>query len=67
MKFIGVQEGETVCANCAHYIQHYTLSRYTPGGLLAVNAGHCTYPRIKDRKPGACACEHFAERKRGAG
>lgn len=32
-------------------------------GFIAANAGHCVYPRVKDRKPGACGCEHFKEKR----
>ena len=35
----------------------------SPGGFIAANAGHCVYPRVKDRKPGACGCEHFKEKR----
>lgn len=52
---IWISEREEICANCKHYVQHYTclLERFTP-----CNAGHCVYPRLKARKPGQ-TCERF--------
>lgn len=52
----GINEKEEVCANCKHFVQHYTYSRWK--GYGACNAGHCIYPRMKSRKPGQ-TCEHF--------
>lgn len=43
-------DGVPMCKNCKHYYQHYTyfedLKRFMP-----MNVGHCTEPRLKDRKP----------------
>lgn len=56
MKTIAIDNGEAVCANCKHYIQHYMRvfsgksSEFVE--LRPVNYGHCIYPRVKDRKPG---------------
>lgn len=52
---IWILEDEAVCANCIHYRKHYGKAgeKYFP-----INAGHCVYPRIKDRKPGN-TCLHF--------
>lgn len=60
---LGIDEREEVCANCQHFIQHYVkpgryeiiAGRYE---IIACNAGHCTYPRLKDRKPGE-TCDKF--------
>lgn len=60
---IHVFEGESVCVNCKHYYQHYISNSYH-GGYIAINCGHCTYPRCKNRKPGEAACIHFEMRKR---
>lgn len=53
---LGIDEREEVCANCQHFIQHYVK----PGSqvIVACNAGHCTYPRLKGRKPGE-TCDKF--------
>ena len=56
-KIYNIDEREEVCANCKHYIQHYTRSRIW--GISPCNAGHCIYPRFKDRKPGTPACGYF--------
>lgn len=53
----GINEKEEVCANCKHFIQHYTKTRLK--GVSPCNAGHCIYPRMKARKPGD-TCVHFA-------
>lgn len=56
---IAIQEKEVVCSNCQHFVQHYVCF----GGFTACNAGHCTYPRIKDRKPGQVGCDYFKEKE----
>ena len=47
---------ERICKNCVHYRRHYVLNRER---CTPVNCGHCTYPRIKGRKPDHEACAHF--------
>ena len=47
-----------VCSYCIHFNQHYILDSQR---CTTVNCGHCTYPRIKPRKPDSPACEHFEE------
>lgn len=57
MKVVTIQDGEDVCANCRHFVQHYRM-RGCPDVLTGaaevdpVNYGHCTEPRVKPRKPG---------------
>ena len=46
---------KTQCSNCKHFYQHYVLTEH---GYLATNAGHCCYPRLKDRKP-TDYCDHW--------
>ena len=61
MGFVWIGDDEMVCANCGHYCQHYTeiaIRCFRP-----TNCGHCVYPRMKDRRPGHPACEHWEERK----
>lgn len=44
-----------MCATCAHYIQHYMDC----GGFFKpIHAGHCTYPRLKNRLP-YNLCDHY--------
>ena len=45
-----------ICRNCVHYRRHYTLDKEC---CMAVNCGHCTYARIKHRKPDTPACDYF--------
>ena len=45
-----------ICKNCTHFRQHYTVDAEH---YSALNCGHCTWPRIKHRKPDSKACEHF--------
>ena len=57
-----IDETEEVCANCAHYRQHYRKERHPHGmeGFVPVNAGHCVEPRVKDRRP-YDTCERFMQ------
>lgn len=56
-----IKENEEVCANCQYYRQHYVMGKSFVDGFTAVNHGHCTYPRVKDRRPGE-TCERFNAR-----
>ena len=44
------------CKTCAHYRQHYTLDQRK---IFQVYCGHCTYQKIKTKRPDAKACEHY--------
>lgn len=61
MKTYEIPDTEEVCANCEHYIQHYRRIRDYRGvsTFSAVNAGHCTYPKVKERKPCDSCKDHF--------
>lgn len=48
------------CKDCKYFIQHYTKNRY---GYSKCSAGHCTYPRIKDRLNETKACKNFERGK----
>lgn len=48
--------GNHSCKSCAHYRQHYTFDQRK---LFQVYCGHCTYQRIKTKRPDAKACEHY--------
>ncbi len=56
-----IQPEEAVCANCRHYVQHYTVERKL---AFPTNCGHCVYPRLKDRRPGTAACGYFEKRRK---
>lgn len=46
------------CKNCKYFHLHYTLDqrRATP-----LDCGHCSYPRLKKRRPSEAACVHYTE------
>lgn len=51
----------STCQTCKYYYQHYVKcgkNRY-----VSVEAGHCSHPRLKDRKPETPACDRFSLRK----
>lgn len=49
---------EKCCKYCAHYRQHYILSGKK---LVRIYAGHCTYAKVKSKKPDSAACGDFIE------
>ena len=48
------------CKQCRYFRQHYVLNSQM---CVAVDCGHCVYPRIKHRRAEKQACDHFAERE----
>lgn len=55
------EERTDICKNCEHYCIHFIYDRET-GQFVAINYGHCMYPRNKIRKINE-SCEHFTERQ----
>lgn len=53
----GIAPDSKACSNCKHFIQHYVRGLYM-NDFEPAYAGHCTYPRIKDRKPNN-SCDKF--------
>ena len=53
--FSEIYEGQKVCCTCAHYAQHYRKSNR---GYSPVDCGHCSFPRVKNRKPDQ-TCEYW--------
>ena len=51
---------EKICKQCEHFHQHYVIDKQT---CIAINCGHCVFPRIKHMRAGKEACKHFAERE----
>jgi len=45
-----------ICKNCTHFLQHYAFDNRK---IFRVYCGHCTFPKIRRRKPHTKACEHF--------
>lgn len=46
----------TACKNCLHFKQHYILSE---DRFLRAHCGHCTFSRVKRKKPDSVGCEKF--------
>ncbi len=59
---IQIAPDESVCANCAHFHQHYIPSSENPEYAVAIQFGHCVYPRVKSRIV-TDTCVHFAPKK----
>lgn len=51
------------CSDCKYFLQHYIKTDMpnwmTDHGYTKANAGHCIFPRIKNREPGTLACKYF--------
>lgn len=47
---------EKTCRECEHYLQHYALGKRK---LFSLYCGHCVFPKVRRRMPGAKVCEHF--------
>ena len=44
------------CKHCVFYLQHYILSKKK---LIRIYAGHCTNPKVRNKRPDSPACDHF--------
>ena len=51
---------EKICRHCKHFHQHYVINTQM---CIAINCGHCVYPRIKHMRAEKQACKHFTERE----
>ena len=49
---------DQTCKTCAHFHQHYTLE---PSRCSPIPCGHCSFPRLKHRKPHTTACKHYLQ------
>jgi len=47
---------EQHCCDCRYFLQHYILEK---GKFMRVYCGHCTYLKVRRKKPGTVACESF--------
>ena len=45
-----------ICKFCAHYRQHYTFDQRK---IFRVYCGHCTYQKVKTKRPDAKACDYY--------
>ena len=48
---------ERYCKDCVHYLQHYALDKRK---IFRVYCGHCTYRRIRNKRPDAIGCENYS-------
>ena len=58
MSIFVTKKDERVCENCRYFHQHYVRDGC---GFSKVFAGHCTYPRLKDRE-NSDSCDYFERR-----
>lgn len=49
------------CQDCKHYHRHF-INDFENSRFLAINCGHCTTPRTKQREPSHLACCYFEHR-----
>lgn len=56
LRFLDVTLETECCANCEHFHQHYRKDGFP------IFAGHCCYPRMKNRKPDD-TCKHFKNKE----
>ena len=47
---------QNICNTCVHYQQHYALDQH---GIFRVYCGHCTYLKVRARKPDSKICESY--------
>lgn len=57
-----MMEEKKYCESCAHFVQHY---RWENERAYPVGCGHCTYPRVKHRRP-EDGCDKWTEKTRGS-
>ena len=50
---------ELLCKDCEHFHIHYILDKHR---ATALDCGHCSFPRLKKRRPSQPACVHYSER-----
>ena len=63
MTMFGITKDAKVCANCKHYYQHCAPFPEAGMGFSPIHAGHCTYPRLKNREPNQ-TCGYFERRRK---
>ena len=56
IKKVVIYMDEKFCKSCVHYIQHYGLNKRR---LYRLNCGHCTFPKIRNRRPYTVACAYY--------
>ena len=51
---------EKKCNSCIYFKQHYSLDEKT---IFRVYCGHCTYQRVKTKKPDAEICKSYIQKQ----
>jgi len=51
---------EKVCKGCRYFKQHYV--RAPRSGYMSTDCGHCSNPRLREKKPDTPACTRFSKR-----
>ncbi len=51
---------QPTCNFCEHFCRHYTLDQKR---IFRVHCGHCTYPKIKAKKPDAGICGKYSRKE----
>lgn len=51
-----------LCVNCRHFHRHYVRDWTRSGSYIPIDGGHCSYPRVKDRKA-YDTCGHFENKE----
>ena len=59
---IKVSIRDSVCSNCEHFYQHYIFDDFCSNKFVPIHAGHCSYPRRKDRAA-TDTCRHFEHKQ----
>ncbi len=49
---------QNTCKTCVNYRQHYAFNQRK---IFQVYCGHCTYPKVKTKRPDAKACENYMQ------
>jgi len=55
---IDIGRNEDTCGRCRYFVQHWVYSEKFGQEFVPINAGHCTYPRSKNRFIHE-TCPHF--------
>ena len=55
-----MEQEKKTCAGCKFFYQHYICNQENQ--YTTVACGHCTSPRLKDRRPNTPACQHFSKK-----
>ena len=60
---LGIGEQTQCCLNCRYYDQYYVRDHTRAAYFWPMNAGNCTYPTFKPRRPTA-TCPNFKPKRK---